>query len=286
MFLVTQACPAAAQGAWSESSEQLAARLQRLLDDLNRSMEEVTSGTGARGAGPSGEIEEMLAMQRRLRMMELRQREAQIIAELATALRRAHEQISREDDRQQATQPIPAPAPVVPSPEDRDRERNDYRVLSLSGSGGSLRAVIWSSRFGRLNVSSGTRLPDGAVVSRVEPDAIWIRRPGDTEEVMLGQGGESPAASSSPIVTVGPTTPPLPLAPPPPPPGVGAFGPPGSGPAGPFGPSGPGAAPRPPGGSLGIGGVQQTAPAGGPPGVPPSFMQGGPGGPMPAAPRP
>jgi hypothetical protein len=50
--LVAQACPASAQGAWGESSEQLAARLQRLLDDLNRSMEEVAVGAGARGAGP------------------------------------------------------------------------------------------------------------------------------------------------------------------------------------------------------------------------------------------
>lgn len=185
---------------WRASSAQMEARIQALLDDLRRRMDEIATAQSPGGQAAVGEVEELIAIQRRLRILELRQREAQILADMMASLRRARSEFAGDD-------PAPDPAPAsVPPPLSQTPANMDFRILSVSGSGEALRAAVWSERTGRINVTAGTRLPDGTVISRVEVDGIWVRRPGSDVEIPLGQAesGQATAAGTPPIVSIAP----------------------------------------------------------------------------------
>ena len=130
---------------------------------------ETFAGTPA-GRRLAHEIEES-EINARIRMLELRLKEAELTAALASPVRSARA-------KPMVQQREVVPSSVLPAP-------SVYSVLEILGRNGIYSAVVDVGGRG-LMVEEGAVLPDGSEVLSVDPDGIAINRDGKVVELRIG----------------------------------------------------------------------------------------------------
>ena len=130
---------------------------------------ETFAGTPA-GRRLAHEIEEG-EINARIRMLELRLKEAELQAALARPVRNTRAEAMAPPPEAVRVSALPTPA--------------EYSVLEILGRNGSYSAVVDVGGRG-LMVEEGAVLPDGSEVSLVDPDGIAIIRDGNIVELRIG----------------------------------------------------------------------------------------------------
>ena len=130
---------------------------------------ETFAGTPA-GRRLAHEIEEG-EINARIRMLELRLKEAELQAALARPVRNTRAEAMAPPPEAVRVSALPTPA--------------EYSVLEILGRNGSYSAVVDVGGRG-LMVEEGAMLPDGSEVSSIDPDGIAIIRDGKIVELRIG----------------------------------------------------------------------------------------------------
>lgn len=221
-------------GALARAGQQVDDRLENLRIGSGQLTPPDTSGY-------RGELDEMASIQRQLRLLELKQKQANAAIQLWSTVYdpRREENAARAavEARQAAEAPAAAPAQQQGQAQQQARPQAEEaqplpfpRVLSVRGTGSSLRATLLVPYTGELDASVGTVLPGERRVTRITADGVAVSDP-KLGAVALGYGDSVPLMPPVPARAAQPTMmnpsfspPPMVFSqpPPPPPPPVGA----------------------------------------------------------------
>ena len=170
----TVSSPPAQSELWRGTVEEMRDRLRESLRDVEariRRLSEEMREDASRG----GDVDRMIETQRRIQMMQLRQREVQSLQEMLSVLNNIARTLETFGESQQQR----------PQEQRRTvRDRLGWHVVSIITADGGLRAELWSEQGARVSVRRGTRLVDGSEVVEVTPEGVGLRR-ADGETVRL-----------------------------------------------------------------------------------------------------
>lgn len=143
-----------------------------------------------------GELEEMAAIQRQLRLLDLKQKQANAAIALWSTVYdpRREEDAARAlaDARRAAEAPPPPPAAAAAQAAATQPDLQPFpRVLSIVGTGGSLRATLLVPYTGELQARVGTILPGERRVSSITAEGVTVSDP-KMGTVALGYGDSVP----------------------------------------------------------------------------------------------
>jgi type IV pilus biogenesis protein PilP len=179
-------------------------RAQRMADDRMKGMQLGQEGLpGADTTAYRGDLEDMAAIQRRIRLLELKQREADLAVKLWATVYdgKREEQAAKAPDTREADAGVSAKL-VAAQAEEAARKAADAvpppKVVSIVGSGPDMRAKLLVPGQGEAVVTAGSRLPGGLIVTRISADGVLVTD-GKGKTFALGLGNRV-AASASPAV--------------------------------------------------------------------------------------
>ena len=159
---------------WRETVEEMRDRLRDSLRDVEARIRRLSEEM-REDAGRGGDVDRMIETQRRIQMMQLRQREVQSLQEMLNVLNNIARTLETFGESQQQR----------PQEQRRTvRDRLGWHVVSIVTTDAGLRAELWSEHGARVSVRRGTRLVDGSEVVEVTPEGVGLRR-ADGETVRL-----------------------------------------------------------------------------------------------------
>jgi len=159
---------------WRGTVEEMRDRLRESLRDVEARIRRLSEEM-REDAGRGGDVDRMIETQRRIQMMQLRQREVQSLQEMLSVLNNIARTLETFGESQQQR----------PQEQRRTvRDRLGWHVVSIVTTDGGLRAELWSEQGARVSVRRGTRLMDGSEVVEVTPEGVGLRR-ADGETVRL-----------------------------------------------------------------------------------------------------